>query len=130
MILSDLIRERIKITREQKGVSPVDMAMSLHMDERNYKRIESGERKNLDIELLEKIATLLGVDFVEFISNKKTVIINTINKNGQINKGNRAEQSIIEHYKQVITEQERIIEAKNKLIDDLLNLLKEENKSR
>ncbi len=56
------------------------MADKLHMDERNYKRIESGEKKTMDIDLLGRLAEVFEVDISELIKNDSVHIEN----NGEI----------------------------------------------
>jgi len=71
------VRTRIKTLRETKGISQSQMAERLHMDERNYKRIESGERKGLDVDLLSNIAEILNVDVTDLFTNDSVYIENS-----------------------------------------------------
>jgi transcriptional regulator with XRE-family HTH domain len=64
------MRTRIKTMREGKGISQSQMAEKLHMDERNYKRIENGEKKILDLELLGRIAEALETDVPELLTSE------------------------------------------------------------
>lgn len=122
MISNELVRGKIRTTRERKGLSVIDMAERLHMDERSYKRIESGEKKNLDIALLDKIAELLEVDFTElFVPD--TIAINTIQNNigGFSNKDvvlNGMSEDVKAHYEKIIQELHSVIAEKQLLIEE------------
>ena len=70
------MRTKIKTLREGKGISQSQMAEKLHMDERNYKRIENGEKKIMDVDLLGRIAEALEVDMPELLTNETVNIEN------------------------------------------------------
>jgi transcriptional regulator with XRE-family HTH domain len=64
------MRTKIKTLREGKGISQSQMADKLHMDERNYKRIENGEKKIMDTDLLMRLADALDVEPAELLTNE------------------------------------------------------------
>jgi transcriptional regulator with XRE-family HTH domain len=63
-------RLKIRTLREDRGYSQSQMAEKLHMDECNYKRIESGEKKTLDLELLGRIAEVLETDVPDLLATE------------------------------------------------------------
>lgn len=63
----ELIRQRIRSIRKDKGLSQRALAAIINMDYRNYARIERGERKNIDISLLNLIGKALEINPIEFI---------------------------------------------------------------
>jgi transcriptional regulator with XRE-family HTH domain len=67
------IRAKIKSMRVERKISQSQMAKLLNMDERNYKRIENGEKKNLDLDLLTRIADVLETDVPELL---RTEVVN------------------------------------------------------
>jgi len=70
------MRTKIKTLREGKGYSHSQMADKLHMDERNYKRIESGEKKIMDTDLLMRLADVLDVEPADLLVNETVVFEN------------------------------------------------------
>ncbi|MCX6218300.1 helix-turn-helix transcriptional regulator [Spirosoma sp.] len=61
-----MISENIKAIREKKGIKQSDIARALGIEPTNYPRIEKRE-KRLTIEMLEKIAEVLGVSILELL---------------------------------------------------------------
>jgi transcriptional regulator with XRE-family HTH domain len=57
--LTEQVRARMRAFRITAGYSQSQMAGMLAMDERNYKRIENGEKKLMDTDLLERYCTAL-----------------------------------------------------------------------
>ena len=108
MKTNEFIRKQIRLLREKSGFSQSEMAVKLHMDERNYKRIESGEKKTFDIELLDKIATVLDVSIPDLIAESSPTM---------------SSEEIREYYRRIIAEQRQIIDSSRKVQDDLYRLL-------
>jgi len=138
MLISDLVRQNIKNIRIAKGISCMEMATYLHMDERNYRRIENGERKNLDVEQLYQISEILEVDFQRFFTNPETIIHNIENNIGGISNKDVTVSGLSESafskmlsaleksYKQLLSEKDKIIEEKENIIRDLKSLHQKE----
>jgi transcriptional regulator with XRE-family HTH domain len=117
------MRTKIKTLREGKGLSQRQMAEQLHMDERNYKRIENGEKKTMDTELLFRIAELLEVDATELLVNETTNIENNdIHDNetsivgGDQHIHNAFPDELKEAYKDMMQLMRELIDEKNKTI--------------
>jgi len=108
METNEFIRKQIRLFREKAGFSQSEMAVQLHMDERNYKRIESGEKKTFDIDLLDKIATVLRVTVTDLITEAGSIM-------------NSEEMKA--YYRRIIIEQKKIIDSSRKVNDDLYQLL-------
>jgi transcriptional regulator with XRE-family HTH domain len=108
MKTNEFIRKQIRSLREKAGFSQSEMAVQLHMDERNYKRIESGEKKTFDIDLLDKLATVLNVSIPDLITETGSTMTT---------------EEMREHYQRIIAEQRQIIDSARKVQDDLYNLL-------
>lgn len=60
-----IIAERIKELREGSGLNQANLADFLNVDQSLISKIENGERR-LSVEMLEKLATLFGVDLSAF----------------------------------------------------------------
>jgi len=108
MKTNEFIRRQIRSLREKNGFSQSEMAVKLHMDERNYKRIESGEKKTFDIELLDKIAGVFNIPLPDLITDTGSAM---------------SAEEMREHYRRIIAEQKQIIESSRKVQDDLYRLL-------
>lgn len=127
------MRTRIKRMREEKGISQSQMANLLHMDERNYKRIESGEKKAMDLDLLKRIAEVLEADAMDII-NADTVQIENITEN-TISQSSNCAEAIVNLGEMNVTnnntaetlslmeEMVRIIEANRKTMEDNSKLI-------
>jgi transcriptional regulator with XRE-family HTH domain len=72
---SSTVLDRIKKRREEKGFTPKEMAEKLMIEERAYKRIEGGERKSLDFNMMLNIAKILEMDITELIPSEDGVNI-------------------------------------------------------
>jgi transcriptional regulator with XRE-family HTH domain len=123
------MRTKIKTLREGKGFSQSQMAEKLHMDERNYKRIESGEKKMMDTEMLMRIAEVLDVDAAELLVNETINIENNdIHDNRgsaivayEINNGAAKETTeLIQQMKEIIEANRNLVADNNRLIAMLL----------
>jgi len=114
------MRTRIKHLREEKGISQSQMAEKLHMDEKNYKRIESGEKKTMDIDLLDRIAEALEADVTELLAET----IHIENKDNTSYNGGSAAFAYEIHNNnttetfELIREMKQIIEANRKTMEE------------
>jgi transcriptional regulator with XRE-family HTH domain len=134
------VRTRIKTLRETKGISQSQMAEKLHMDERNYKRIESGEKKNMELDLLSRIAEVLEVDVPDLLASEVVNIFeNDIHDNQNSPAGNgtgitnvnafpdelkEAYQDMMQLMRELIEEKNSTIAAHEKIIALLQELRK------
>jgi len=117
------MRTKIKTLREGKGISQSQMAEKLHMDERNYKRIESGEKKTMDIGLLNSIAEALEVDMPDLLVSESVHIENNDihdNTGGAVNNdvinNNNFPPELKTAYEDMMQLMRELIEEKNKTI--------------
>jgi transcriptional regulator with XRE-family HTH domain len=136
------MRTKIRTLREGKGFSQSQMAEKLNMDERNYKRIETGERKLMDTEMLMRIAEVLDVDAADLLVNETVNIENNdVHDNevegttvsgivGNQNNHNAFPDELKEAYKdmmrlmrELIEEKDRVTAEKEKAIALLQTLL-------
>ena len=126
------VRSKIKTMRETRGISQSQMAEKLHMDERNYKRIESGEKKTIDIDLLSRIAEVLEVDIPELLTtetyiehNGDNTGANSHNGDGPVNEitiNNNFPADLKKVYDDLVLELKEVIAEKNRTIDLLREL--------
>jgi len=125
------IRSKVKTLRESKGISQSQMAERLHMDERTYKRIENGEKKLLDLELLDRIAKALETDWTELVKDEGIYFENnadSMTDNGvigykyEMNVNNNIDKEFLARYDQLITHLNNVIAEKNHTIDLLREL--------
>lgn len=85
MDIMDTARLNIKRHREIRGLRQQDMAERLSMSLRSYQSLECGETK-LDLERLEKIATILESSLEELLRPEGVVIHQEVNDNAYDNK--------------------------------------------
>jgi len=125
------IRSKVKTLRESKGISQSQMAERLHMDERTYKRIENGEKKLLDLELLDRIAKALETDWTELVKDEGIYFENNadsmtdhgvIGYKYEMNVNNNIDKEFLARYDQLITHLNNVIAEKNHTIDLLREL--------
>jgi transcriptional regulator with XRE-family HTH domain len=67
-MITKKVGERIKVLRNQTGLSQEKFALSINMDRTYFASVESGKR-NISIVNLEKIVNGLGISFSEFFDN-------------------------------------------------------------
>jgi len=121
------MRTKIKTLREGKGYSQSQMAEKLHMDERNYKRIENGEKKVMDTDLLMRLADALDIEPADLLTNETVNIENNeINNSPVITQGDSTvnvsfPDELKEAYKDMMQLMRDLIDEKNETI----RLLKE-----
>lgn len=136
-MISDKVRELIKQQRTAKGISVREMAINLHMDERTYARIESGEKKIMDMDTVQHIAKYLEMDIWDILA-KADNNINNANRDSSVTNSAAAGSVFNEavtfntaalddlkaNYELVIAELKGVIADKNALIETLQGLMK------
>ncbi len=75
-----LINEKIRLLRQQKGLSQAKMARLLNMSKNGYGNIERGQT-NLSLTKLKKIAAILDENLMELVKGNDKNIINTMGNN-------------------------------------------------
>ena len=58
---------KIKKLRKLRGMTQRDMAQRLFMEERNYAKIERGEKKTLDVFLLVEICKIIEINLLDIL---------------------------------------------------------------
>jgi len=61
------ICENIKTLRKRHQLTQKDMAAKLNIAERTYQRFENGERKTLDLALLQRVCDVLRASPAEIL---------------------------------------------------------------
>lgn len=67
------IRTKIREEREKRNLSLRDMEERTGIIHSTLQRIETGEKKGLDVQQLEKIANALGMDISDFFDSKEKI---------------------------------------------------------
>jgi transcriptional regulator with XRE-family HTH domain len=128
-----LIRKNIKKLREEYPLTIVQMADRCFMNERNYARVESGESKNLSVELLHTIAVALGVSILDLLPQESINIKNVTQQVRGINNTNvtvnNSHQDVkktcillLEQQKQALQLfSESILSMQKQIIDEYIN---------
>lgn len=106
---SENIRARIKHHRTKQKLSQEDMADMLNMDVRSYKRIESGEKKIIDVELVFRIAESIKINPSALLS------IEHINPD-TIEKNDYEKNRFKDNYHQIILDKDKIISDLKEII--------------
>ena len=127
------VHEKIRKIRELKNFSQENMAEQLQMSVNGYAKIERGE-VGLQMDKLEKIADVLGMDVVDLLSvDKSLVFLNMENSTNSTNYYAAQEQYVIEieklkqqnGYLQAMSiEKEKLIAWQKQQLDALTELLK------
>ncbi len=119
------LRRKIKQVREKKEITLDEMAEKLHMDKRSYQRIESGEKKNIDVQTVFQIAEALEKDPFELLA-QDALNIEHIEHNNIVGVTVFANADIAKQFEQIIAEKDKIIinlnsiiSMKDKTIEDL-----------
>ncbi len=71
-MITEAIRARIISLRKQSRLTQEDLAQKIGMDLRNYKRLEGGQKKIIDPDLLELLQTLLACLCLSFCRSKSS----------------------------------------------------------
>ena len=69
MNIKEKFGQKVKLLREQKGISIEHFASISNVDRNYISDIEKGKR-NVSIEIIEKIITALETDFATFFNDK------------------------------------------------------------
>lgn len=75
-----LINEKIRLLRQQKGLSQAKMARQLNMSKNGYGNIERGQT-NLSLTKLKQIAAIFDENLMQLIKRHDKNIINTMGSN-------------------------------------------------
>ena len=75
-----LINEKIRLLRQQKGLSQAKMARQLNISTNGYGNIERGQT-NLSLTKLKQIAAILDENLMELVKGDDKNIINTMGNN-------------------------------------------------
>lgn len=137
MHADDLIRQHIRSLREAAGMSQNDIASKLGIDPRNYARLERGERKQLDLQLLVAIATALELDLLVLLkpiltdrsptdrgpadrspADRGPADRSPTDRGPSHRKPEPIENIIEGHYENVITQLMDIIESQKRIIEE------------
>ena len=113
---------KIKNIRTKKGFSQEFMADQLNISQSTFHYIETGKSK-LNIDLLQKITSILEVDLCEFLSDNGLKQVAKDNANGylaQIQNVNFSKE-LIAQYERRIADKIDLIKTKDSLIKELNN---------
>jgi transcriptional regulator with XRE-family HTH domain len=97
------------------------------MDERNYKRIESGEKKTMDLDLLGRIADALETEWTELVTGDTVNIEhNEINGAAYIAEGtgqiNNFPPDLRKAYEDMLQLMRELMAEKDKMIEMLMKM--------
>jgi len=109
------ISSKIKKLRELKGLSQEYMAENLNISQSAYSKIERND-KSLNIERVQDIANILGVDALEFFAKSDEVVFNNCEQSGYYNTNN-INDKLIETLESQIKEQQSEIAYLRKLLE-------------
>lgn len=113
------INEKIKKVRELSRLTQEEMASQLNMSTNGYAKIEQGKTR-MNIPMLERITTILGINLMELLKADDRSLIYLINKNIQYDGNHYANEStikleklqlILDHKNELLLQKEREIEA-------------------
>ncbi len=130
------VNEKIRMMREMKDWTQLDMAERLHMSLNSYAKLERGESK-LYLEKLEKISDIFEIDMIDLLSLNKQGLINLTNQYGDIH-GDNAPNNIhyyagvsdkqqafeIEKLKLMLEHKDELLKQKDEIIKQLSNQIK------
>lgn len=120
------INEKVKKLRELHHFSQEEMAEKLHLSTSGYAKIEKGER-GLDLNKLEKIATVFGIELTDLLEISDNSMICLINENSHHHNHNvYGEQGSafaiekltlkLEHCQELLKQKDQEIQTLNKLV--------------
>lgn len=123
--------EKIRFFREQQNLTQEQMANQLGLSTNGYANLERGETR-LNVERLEQIANVLGVDVTELMTNdeKNTIMFYHSTSTNNLNIIGRASEALLEaeiaklqlivtHKDELLEQQKREIETLRLLIETL-----------
>jgi transcriptional regulator with XRE-family HTH domain len=123
LLPTSMVKDKIFLERNKKGYKQSYVANKLGMSEKAYRNIEQGITQKIQVERLEKIATILGMEdwhnLLEQNQSKVTQILNADNNSNNNQNNYNAETSLIH-------ENEKL-EIKLAAKDQELTFLKREN---
>ena len=128
-MLTPIVRYRIKSHRVNKGISVPEMAGLLNMNERNYYRIESGEKKTIELELLYRISEVLHIPIEELIQGDQIIVGNITNGIG-VNIGSKNvtiganNADLNPELRELIQSLHSIVEEQQKLLSQQMEIIK------
>jgi transcriptional regulator with XRE-family HTH domain len=111
------IGNKLKSLRVEKRFEPLDMALKLGISETTYRRYERNEASP-DLNMIEKIATILDKNVLELIPNEHLSQNNTFKKEGI---------AVTQNLGTIYSLSEKVIELYDKRLEDkdlLINELK------
>lgn len=127
------VYEKIRKIRELKNFSQENMAEQLQMSVNGYAKIERGE-VGLQMDKLEKIADVLGMDVVDLLTvEKNLVFLNMENRTNSANYYASQEQYVIEieklkqqncYLQAILMEKEKLITWQKQQLDSLNELIR------
>ena len=127
------VHEKIRKIRELKNFSQENMAEQLQMSVNGYAKIERGE-VGLQMDKLEKIADVLGMDVVDLLTvEKNLVFLNMENSTNSANYYASQEQYVIEieklkqqngYLQAMLMEKEKLITWQKQQLDSLNELIR------
>ncbi|SEJ83526.1 Helix-turn-helix domain-containing protein [Dyadobacter sp. SG02] len=115
------IVDQVKILRQAAGISQKEMAGKINLDVTNYRKLEAGKRKRLDLHQLLVIADALKT------APEQTLVPITQNRDWSAQPGIALTESMDfindeYHYQEVITLLRSIIEKQHNIIAELNKL--------
>jgi transcriptional regulator with XRE-family HTH domain len=120
------IGNKLKSLRVEKRFEPLDMALKLGISETTYRRYERNEASP-DLNMIEKIATILDKNVLELIPNEFVSQVNTFKKDGvglaYHYSVNQLSEKVIELYDKRLEEKDAIIKDKDLLINELKSII-------
>lgn len=116
---SAMIIGNIAKVRNQKGYTQAYMAYQLGITERAYQKIEQGKNKSITVDMTNKIAQALEINWTDLLINPENKIQQTLNANNNSNNNhniNYATDSALSHE---LEKQKIHLAAKDEKIADL-----------
>lgn len=127
------VHEKVRKIRELKNFSQENMAEQLQMSVNGYEKIERGE-VGLQMDKLEKIADVLGMDVVDLLTvEKNLVFLNMENSTNSANYYASQERYVIEieklkqqngYLRAILMEKEKLITWQKQQLDSLNELIR------
>ena len=132
-MLTPIVRHRIKYHRGNQGISMPEMAELLNMTERTYHRIESGEKKSIELELLYRISEVLHIPIEELIHGNQIIVgdvtngigVNIGSKNTTIGSNNTDSspevKELIQSLRSLVEQQQQLLQQQLEIIKNVIN---------
>lgn len=113
---------KIRALRLLRGFSQEHMSNELGIDQTKYSRIETNTQK-LTVDMVEKIASVLGVSIADITSNEPLIIQNIASNYGAQGKIENFYADQKETYEKQLSSKDKEIERLVKQIEKLMSLL-------